>query len=89
MKNIEVLTTRTYQVLRIMDEHKESTNVIKMTQAELGHLLNLTSMSISNYMKVLREMGLIEKLKNAGRYKITNKGLEVVVLFNKLEDCLS
>lgn len=83
----EKLTTNYYKVLEILYDSLVNINNEKVsivTQVEISERLGLSKITINSIFKELREDGLVRPDRMIGRYRLSNKAVDIVKKMKKI-----
>lgn len=83
----EKLTTNYYKTLEILYDSLVNINNEKIaivTQVEISERLGLSKITVNSIFKELREDGLVRHDKVIGRYRLSDKAIEIVQKMKKI-----
>ena len=83
----EKLTTNYYKTLEILYDSLVNINNEKIaiiTQVEISERLGLSKITINSIFKELREDGLVRPDRMIGRYRLSDKAIEIVQKMKKV-----
>ena len=84
MYDVEVFTNNNFKVLSYFYDNKDTNNLIKTTQKEVGDALKLSRVTINTVLKKLKDDGyIIHDSTRVGRYYLTELGIKMVEIFRK------
>ena len=83
----EKLTTNYYKTLEILYDSLVNINnekIAVITQVEIAEKLGLSKITVNSIFKELREDGLVKPHKVIGRYRLSDKAIEIVQTMKKI-----
>lgn len=83
----EKLTTNYYKTLEILYDSLVNINnekIAVITQVEISERLGLSKITVNSIFKELREDGLVSPHKVIGRYRLSDKAIEIVQKMKKV-----